>query len=101
MEAQYVGAGSVEHRVGDGVSSEVLPHEFLEPSGVHVLPVGNLVAFIGGCQRGEYLGMHAGVVVRREAAYLGIVETGGSGDGVSHWSIISYREAGEVVRTRG
>ena len=42
----------------------------LQARGVDVLAVGDLVAAVGGGDGGEHLGVHAGVVVAREAAVV-------------------------------
>ena len=52
-----------------------MPHEhLLQPRGVDVLAVRDLVAAVGGGDRGEHLGVDAGVVVGGEAADGGVVE---------------------------
>ena len=46
----------------------------MQPGRVGVLAVGDLVAAVGVGERGEHLGVQAGVVVGREAAALGVVQ---------------------------
>ena len=69
-----VGAGAVEHRERLRAGPEVLGHHLLQPRRVRVLAVGDLVAPVGGGQRGEDLRVHPGVVVGGEAPHGRIVQ---------------------------
>ena len=75
-ERDDVRAGAVEDRERLGLRAEVLAHDLLQALGVDVLAVGDLVAVVRGGDRGEHLGVHAGVVVAREAAGVRVVQWG-------------------------
>ena len=69
-----VGARAVEHREHLDALAEVLREDLLQPLGVDVLAVRDLVAAVGGGDGGEHLGVHARVVVGGEAADGDVVE---------------------------
>ena len=74
--ADDVRAGAVEDRERLDALAEVLREDLLQARGVVVLAVGDLVAVVRGGDRGEHLGVDAGVVVGGEAAEGGVVERG-------------------------
>ena len=76
LQPDDVRAGAVEDRERLDALAEVLDEDLLQPRGVLVLAVGDLVAVVGGGDRGEHLGMDAGVVVGGEAAEVRVVERG-------------------------
>ena len=88
--ADDVGAGAVEHRERLDALAEVLREDLLQARGVDVLAVGDLVAVVGGGDRGEHLGVDAGVVVGGEAAEVRVVE-GGHGSNLLTVARVSRR----------
>ena len=76
LQPDDVRAGAVEDREGLDALAEVLGEDLLQPRGVVVLAVGDLVAVVRGGDRGEHLGVDAGVVVGGEAADVRVVERG-------------------------
>lgn len=74
-EGEHIGARTVEDGVHLGVLAELLPHHLAEALGVLVFTVGDLVALVGLGQSRQHLGVHAGVVVARETAAGGVVES--------------------------
>ena len=79
-----------------GVLAEVLADHLLQAGGVPVLPVRDLVAAVRRGDRSEHLGVHAGVVVAREAAPVGVVEGGDR-----HFSIFPAGSGSKAVGERG
>ena len=75
-QADDVGAGAVEHRVGLGILAEVPCADLLQACTVGIFAVADLVAAVGGGDRVEHLGVHTGVVVGGEAADRGVVKGG-------------------------
>jgi hypothetical protein len=74
LEPDDVGAGAVEHREHLNALTEVLGEHIVEPCGVDVVAVGDLVALVGRRDGVEDLGMHSRVVVGGEAAEGEVVE---------------------------
>ncbi len=68
LQADDVRAGAVEDRERLDALAEVVREHLLQPRGVLVLAVGDLVAVVRRVDRGEHLGVDAGVVVGSEAA---------------------------------
>ena len=74
MQGQDVGACAIEDREGFDAAAELLFQDLLEPGGVDVLAVGDLVASVGGSQSRQDLGVDSGIIVRRKASNRGVVE---------------------------
>ena len=92
LQAGDVRAGAVEDGEGLDALAEVLREDLLQALGVDVLAVGDLVAAVGGGDRGEDLGVHAGVVVGGEAADGGVVEL------IGHRTILASGACGRRTR---
>src|SRR5690606_20221253 len=75
LQCGDVRAGSVEHRERLHTLTEVLREDLLQPLGVLVLAVGDLVTVVGSCDGSEDLGVDAGVVVGCEAAHGGVMQS--------------------------
>jgi hypothetical protein len=89
LQAEHVGAGSVEDGERLGGLAEVRLHDLLQARGVDVFAVGDLVPLVGGGDRFEQQWMHTGVVVRGEAAAGGVVQAEGRVE-VHHVSSFSH-----------
>ena len=79
LQRQHVGAGAVEDREAFDAGAEVPFHEHLQPGGVVVFAVGDLVALVGCGQGRQDFRVDARVVVGGEAPDGGVVEPGRGG----------------------
>ena len=59
LEGEHVGSGSVEDREAFDACAEVPFHENLQPCGVIVFAVGDLVPLVGCCQGRQDFGVDA------------------------------------------
>ena len=74
LQPHNVGTCAVEHRERLDALTEVTGEDLLQTRGVVVLAVGDLVPVVRGRDRGEHVGVDAGVVVGGEAAQGGVME---------------------------
>src|SRR5690606_26347098 len=75
LQGGDVRAGAVEHRERLHALAEVLREDLLQPLGVLILAVGDLVTVVGGGDGREHLGVDAGVVIGCEAAHGGVMQS--------------------------